>query len=110
MTRSSGAPPGAHLPPAGLSPHPDPRLRALAALRWKIAVALTAAMIAIYFGFIALIAFQKPLMGRLLTRGLSVGILLGALVIISAWLLTWVYVRWANTRYDEELARIIRSD
>ncbi|MBC7789722.1 MAG: DUF485 domain-containing protein [Anaerolineae bacterium] len=86
---------------------PDPRLQALAARRWKVAIGLTAAMIAIYFGFIALIAFQKQLMGRLLVRGLSVGILLGALVIISAWLLTWVYVRWANTQYDEELSRII---
>ena len=110
MITSSGAPPGSKARPAGHSITPDPRLRALAALRWKIAVALTAAMIAIYFGFIALIAFQKPLMGRLLARGLSVGILFGALVIISAWLLTWVYVRWANTRYDEELARIIRTD
>jgi uncharacterized membrane protein (DUF485 family) len=34
------------------------------------------------------------------TPGLTVGILLGALVIVVSWMLTWVYVRWANTVYD----------
>jgi uncharacterized membrane protein (DUF485 family) len=32
--------------------------------------------------------------------GLSLGILLGALVIVAAWVLIWIYVRWANTHYD----------
>lgn len=82
------------------------RLRALAAAQWRIAVALTAAMVAVYFGFILLIAYQKPLLGRLVVPGLSVGILLGALVIVATWLLTWIYVWWANTRYDEELRRL----
>jgi uncharacterized membrane protein (DUF485 family) len=26
--------------------------------------------------------------------------LLGAMVIVAAWVLTWIYVRWANTHYD----------
>ena len=80
------------------------RLRALAAAQWRIAaVSPTAAMVAVYFGFILLIAYQKPLMARLVVPGLSVGILLGALVIVATWLLTWVYVWWANNRYDAEL-------
>ena len=32
--------------------------------------------------------------------GLSVGILLGVLVIVTAWVLIVVYVRWANRHYD----------
>ena len=32
--------------------------------------------------------------------------LLGALVILVAWALTWMYVRWANTHYDTSLARL----
>jgi len=63
-------------------------------------------MIILYFGFILLIAFNKPLMGRLVAPGLSLGILLGALVIVVSWLLTWVYIRWANRHYDRELADI----
>ncbi|MGE5744440.1 MAG: DUF485 domain-containing protein, partial [Gemmatimonadota bacterium] len=79
------------------------RLRAVAAARWKVAIALTGAMIVLYFGFVMLIAFDKPLLGRLLAPGLSLGIVLGAGVIVCSWLLTWIYVRWANTRYDTEL-------
>lgn len=84
----------------------DTRLDRLAKARWRIQVALTAAMIALYFGFVLLIAWNKPLMGRLLAPGLSVGVLLGALVIVLSWLLTWVYVRWANTHYDAALDRL----
>lgn len=82
----------------------DASLHALAQERMRYAVALTVTMIAIYFGFILLIAYNKPLMGSLLVPGLSLGILLGALVIVVSWLLTWVYVRWANRVYDVRLA------
>lgn len=79
--------------------------RALAARQRRIALLLTLAMLALYFGFILLIAFDKPLLGRQLGPGLSLGILLGAAVIVCSWLLTWIYVRWANTHYDSELDR-----
>ena len=88
----------------------DHQFRSLAASRWRIAISLTAAMVAIYFGFILLIAYNKPLMGRLITPGLSVGVLLGALVIVLSWVMTWIYVRWANTRYDAGLEEVRRSE
>jgi uncharacterized membrane protein (DUF485 family) len=74
--------------------------------RWRIAIALTAVVAAVYFGFILLVAYAKPLMGRLLMPGLSIGILLGALVIVAAWVTTWIYVRWANTHFDSEIRRL----
>ena len=79
--------------------HTD-QLRALDSARWRIAIGLTAAMMILYFGFILLVAYAKPLLARIVVPGLSLGILLGALVIIAAWVLIWVYVRWANTHYD----------
>lgn len=85
-------------------------IRELARRRWRMAISLTIAMIVLYFGFIALIAFNKPLLARKITEGLSLGILLGALVIVASWLLTWFYVRWANTRYDTALASIGRAE
>jgi uncharacterized membrane protein (DUF485 family) len=88
----------------------DHRFRSLASTRWRIAISLTAVMVAIYFGFILLIAYDKPLMGRLIAPGLSVGVLLGALVIVLSWVLTWIYVRWANTHYDAGLAAVRRED
>jgi uncharacterized membrane protein (DUF485 family) len=78
----------------------------LAAARFRIAVILTALMVLLYFGFVALVAYRKEFLARLVTPGLSLGILLGALVIVLSWLLTWVYVRWANQHYDPELARL----
>lgn len=87
-------------------PESHDALRALHRARWRVAVALTVGVVIIYFGFILLIAYRRDLMSSLLVPGLSVGILLGALVIIASWLLTWVYVRWANTHYDIELERI----
>jgi uncharacterized membrane protein (DUF485 family) len=81
----------------------------LAAARWRIAIILTIVVVIIYFGFIALIAYRKEMMGSLVAPGLSVGILLGALVIVASWLSTWVYVRWANRHYDEPLAALKRE-
>jgi uncharacterized membrane protein (DUF485 family) len=84
-------------------------LRALDAARWRIAIALTAAMMVLYFGFVLLIAFDKPLLTTIVMPGLSLGILLGALVIVAAWVLIWIYVRWANRHYDAAVAAIRRS-
>lgn len=82
------------------TPDSDPALAALARRRWTLALGLSAAVVVIYFGFILLVAFAKEWMGQLVAPGLSLGILLGAVVIVGAWLLTFVYVRWANTHYD----------
>jgi uncharacterized membrane protein (DUF485 family) len=63
-------------------------------------------MVALYVGFILLVAYQKPLLGTIVVPGLSLGILLGALVIVAAWILIWIYVRWANTHYDAGIAAL----
>jgi uncharacterized membrane protein (DUF485 family) len=77
--------------------------------RWLIAGILSALMMVCYFGFLLLVAFNKPLLALLISKGLNVGIPLGAGVIVSAWLLTLVYIRWANTHYDEALLRLKKS-
>jgi uncharacterized membrane protein (DUF485 family) len=81
-------------------------LEAVSASRWRIAISLSIAMMVVYFGFILLVAFNKPLLGTPLAPGLSLGMLLGACVIVVAWVLTWVYVRWANTHYDSALRQL----
>jgi uncharacterized membrane protein (DUF485 family) len=86
----------------------DSRLKAVSAARWRIAILLTTTMMVVYFGFILLVAFNKPLLGTPLAGGLSLGMLLGVLVIAAAWVLTWLYVRWANTHYDASLEGLKR--
>ena len=78
-------------------------LEAVSAARWRIAISLTLVMLAVYVGFILLVAFDKPLLGRVLIPGLSLGMLLGVVVIVVAWVLTWWYIRWANRHYDESV-------
>ena len=53
-------------------------------------------MLALYCGFVLLVAYNKPLLGSSIVPGLSWGILLGALVIVVAWLLTFIYVVVSN--------------
>jgi uncharacterized membrane protein (DUF485 family) len=81
----------------------DREIERLSALRWRVAVALTAVMFLAYYGFLFLVAYAKDAAGALVAPGLSWGILLGALVIVVAWMVTGVYVYWANRRYDNEL-------
>lgn len=81
-------------------------LKAIDNARWRVATLLTAAMMVLYFGFILLVAYDKPLLTRQVTPGLSVGILLGALVIVAAWVLIGIYVRWANRHYDSAIDRL----
>jgi len=81
----------------------------VAADRWRLALLLTTAMTLIYVGFILLVAYNKPLLGTILMPGLSLGIVLGVLVIITAWVLILIYVRWTNTHYDHRVADVRRA-
>jgi uncharacterized membrane protein (DUF485 family) len=86
-------------------------LARLSRKRWTVAITLTGTMLVVYFGFVLLIAYDKPLLGRILAPGLSLGILLGAIVILVASALTGIYVRWANGSYDAELDALkVRAD
>ena len=84
-------------------PDHEAEVRALDRARWRVALALTGAMVVNYFGFILLVAYGRPVLARQVVPGLSLGILLGALVIVLSWLLTLLYVRWANRHYDAAL-------
>jgi uncharacterized membrane protein (DUF485 family) len=81
-------------------------LRGLSARRFRVALALTLAVMVAYFGFILLVAFAPGWLAGLVAAGLSRGILVGALVIVLSWLSTAVYVRWMNRNYDDALARL----
>lgn len=88
----------------------DPRYRALVRRRGRFTAILTVIMLAAYFGYILLIAFNRewlaqPIAGGVTTRGIPLGI--G--IILLGILLTGIYVRRANREYDA-LVRAIRED
>ncbi|MBU6364963.1 MAG: DUF485 domain-containing protein [Gemmatimonadetes bacterium] len=92
--------------PSPAPPAASPDAAALARARWRVAAALTAAMVCVYFGFIGLVAWRRDWLATPLGEGLTVGIVLGALVIVAAWGLTWRYVRWTRAHYDPALAAL----
>ena len=79
----------------------SPRFQDLVRQRAKFAWILSIAMLVIYFGFILLVAFAKPLLATKIGGGVtSLGILLGLGVIVAAFVLTGIYVQRANSRFD----------
>lgn len=74
-----------------------------------ISTRLSAVLLVLYFGFVGLLAFApQALEGRV--GSATLGIPLGIGIIVVAWLLTGIYVRWANTRYDGLVARILKGE
>ena len=80
--------------------------RHLVTRRWRVSLALTACLFVLYYGYILLIATNKALLSRRIGEVTTLGIPLGAAVIVGAWVLTALYVIWANRAYDPEVARL----
>lgn len=86
----------------------DPEFLALERRRARFAWGLSAAMATIYFGFILVVAFAPALLATPLGSGTTtLGIPLGIGVILSAFVLTGLYVRRANADFDVATQRII---
>lgn len=80
----------------------NPKYHELVSKRSKFAWTLAAAMLVIYYGFILIIAFNKEFLAQSLWTGsvTTVGIPVGIGVILSAFILTGIYVFRANAEFD----------
>lgn len=79
----------------------DPRFSQLVAVRRRLAVRLTLVMLAVYFGFVLVVAFAPGLLAVRLGDGVTtLGIPVGVAVIVTAFALTGVYVHRANHHFD----------
>jgi uncharacterized membrane protein (DUF485 family) len=78
----------------------------LVARRWRVSLLLTAALFVVYYGYILLIALNKPLVSSRIGDATPIGIPLGAAVILGSWVLTAVYIVWANRHFDREAGRL----
>jgi len=94
----------ADLTPRELLDSPD--FHRLVAGRWRVSLVLTALLFVVYYGYIVLVATNKALLGTRIGEATTLGIPLGAAVIVLSWVLTAAYVVWANRRYDPEVARL----
>jgi uncharacterized membrane protein (DUF485 family) len=86
----------------------DPRYRRLVKRRNRFTWILTGVMLAAYFGYILLIAFDKEFLARPISAGAvtSIGIPLGLGVILLAIALTGIYVRRASRHFDPDVTAL----
>lgn len=74
-----------------------------------VSMTLTSLMLAVYFGFILLMAFGRDVLLVRMDGGLSLGIPVGMGIILTASMFTGIYVWWANTRYDVQVRAIVAT-
>ena len=71
---------------------------------------LTILMVVVYYGYIALIAFDKPFLSQRIGDGvMSLGVPIGLGVIIFTVVITAIYVRRANGEFDELTVAILKD-
>lgn len=84
----------------------SPEFKSLVIKRAKISWLLMILLFLIYYGFILLIGFNKPFLAQKIGDATTLGIPLAIAVIILSWLLTVIYVVWANSIYDPEVRKM----
>ena len=88
----------------------NPKYHELRRKRNLFGWSLTALMVVVYYGYIALIAFNKPCLAQPIGAGvISLGIPIGLGVIIFTIVITGIYVRRANGEYDRLTAEILKE-
>jgi uncharacterized membrane protein (DUF485 family) len=78
----------------------DADFKSLRSQKNSISIILTILELVLYFGFIALIAFNKDFLSQKISGAITVGIPIAVGAIVLSWILTGIYIRWANTKYD----------
>ncbi len=79
-----------------------PKYQELKAKRTRFGWWLTALMMVVYYGFILLVAFDKELLAQRLGSGvMTLGMPIGLGVILFTIVITGIYVRRANSEFDD---------
>lgn len=88
----------------------DPNYQELRSKRLRFGWLLTIAMLVVYYGFIAIIAFDKALLAKRIGSGVTTwGIPVGFGVILFTIVVTAIYVMRANSEYDDLTERVKRE-
>ena len=88
-----------------------PKFAELIERRSRFAWTLSIIMLAIYYGFILVVAFAPGWLGVPLWPGATttIGIPIGILIIVAAFILTGLYVRRANAEFDALTQQILEA-
>ena len=87
-----------------------PKYRELKAKRSSFGWTLTALMMIVYYGFILLVAFNKEFLSQKLGAGvMTIGIPIGFGVIVFTIIITAIYVKRANSEFDDLTAAVAKA-
>jgi uncharacterized membrane protein (DUF485 family) len=87
-----------------------PKYQELKAKRTSLGWWLTLAGMLAYYGFILLVAFNKPFLTQKLGSGVTtLGMPIGVAVIVFTIIITWVYIRRANSEFDSMTDQIVKG-
>ena len=84
----------------------SPEFKALVKRRWSVSLVMLVLLFVCYYGFVLLVAGNKEFVSQKIGESTTLAIPLGVAVIVFAWLLTAIYVAWANRSYDPEVERL----
>lgn len=86
----------------------NPKFAQLVATRSRFAWTLAVVVLVLYYGFMAVVAFNPKLLGQSLSGGITtIGWPLAATLMVTFWVLTGFYVWRANTKFDAINAELI---
>ena len=88
----------------------NPKYLELLSKRTSFGWTMTLAMMVVYYGYIALIAFNKPFLATPIGSGVTtLGMPIGMGVIVFTIIITAIYVRRANSEFDDLTAAILKD-
>ena len=89
----------------------NPKFLEFVAMRSTYSIIMAIISASAYYGFILLVAFNKEFLAQKLGAGMttSIGVPIGVGVIVFTIVLTWIYVRRANTEFDAINESIIKE-
>lgn len=89
----------------------NPKYQELTSKRSSFGWMLTVLMLVVYYGYIALIAFNKEFLATRLGEGVTtIGVPLGMGVIVFTIVITGIYVRRANSEFDRLTKEILEKE
>ncbi len=89
----------------------NPKFHEFIAMRSRYSIIMAIISAAAYYGFILLVAYNKEFLAQKIGPGMttSIGVPIGVGVIVFTIVLTWIYVRRANTEFDATNEAIIKE-
>jgi uncharacterized membrane protein (DUF485 family) len=88
----------------------NPKFQAFVSKRNTYSIVMTILGALAYYGFILLVAYNKEFLATKVGAGVTtIGIPLGVGVIVFTIILTWIYVRRANSEFDAESEAIVKE-